>query len=216
MLALDQHFQGDSRIGRTKEEAYASIASATYERETRNWGYEKYVTIHADAHRILEEAGEPVPAQKKVRDFLEGIKCHELIAGVAHVRGSAQLLNDFTGASDYLVSFVKKPTASRKSRISTASVRGRGKGRGKSSTKGGRSGRGGSSITARNYTPTEWRALTDEQRAKVTRLREERKRKASSVEQRSELKSNVSELKSNVSAGDQLGLAAGKGTGDEE
>ena len=150
-----------------------------------------------------------VPAQKKVRDFLEGIKCHELIAGVAHVRGSAQLLNDFTGASDYLVSFVKKPTASRKSRISTDSVRGRGKSRGKSRTKGGRSGRGGSSITARNYSPTEWRALTDEQRAKVTRLREERKRKASSVAQRSELKSNVS-------AGDQLGRAAGKGTGDEE
>ena len=38
MKALDKHFQGDTRIGRSKDEAYAAIKAASYTGETRNWG----------------------------------------------------------------------------------------------------------------------------------------------------------------------------------
>eukprot|EP00957_Ditylum_brightwellii_P092053 7007582-Ditylum_brightwellii.AAC.1 len=65
LKALDKHFQGDTRIGWSKDEAYASIKTATYTGETRNWGYEDYTTLYSDNHLILFEAGEPVPPQKK-------------------------------------------------------------------------------------------------------------------------------------------------------
>eukprot|EP00957_Ditylum_brightwellii_P201828 15327395-Ditylum_brightwellii.AAC.1 len=59
LKTLDKHFQGDTKIGRSKDKAYAAIKAVTYTGETQNWGYEDYTTLHADNHQILFEAGEP-------------------------------------------------------------------------------------------------------------------------------------------------------------
>eukprot|EP00957_Ditylum_brightwellii_P091398 6958867-Ditylum_brightwellii.AAC.1 len=50
LKALDKHFQGDTRIGRSNDEAYATIKAATYTGEIQNWGYKDYTTLHTDNH----------------------------------------------------------------------------------------------------------------------------------------------------------------------
>eukprot|EP00957_Ditylum_brightwellii_P081003 6161508-Ditylum_brightwellii.AAC.1 len=63
------------------------------------------MTLHADNHWVLFEAGEPVPPQKKVSDWLDGIDCTEMTAGKAIIRSNPKMLDDFITASDYLASF---------------------------------------------------------------------------------------------------------------
>ncbi len=38
-----------------------------------NYDFNMYVSMHQQAHQELERLGEPVPGNKKVRDFLSGI-----------------------------------------------------------------------------------------------------------------------------------------------
>ena len=66
------------------------------------------MTLHADNHRILFEAGEPDLPQKQVRDWLDGIDCTEMTAGKAVIKSDPKMLDNFITASDYLASFVKK------------------------------------------------------------------------------------------------------------
>eukprot|EP00957_Ditylum_brightwellii_P130667 9968149-Ditylum_brightwellii.AAC.1 len=61
LKTLDKHFQGNTRICRSKDEAYTAIKVATYSEETQDWGYKDYMTLHADNHWILFEAGKPIP-----------------------------------------------------------------------------------------------------------------------------------------------------------
>eukprot|EP00957_Ditylum_brightwellii_P165360 12590216-Ditylum_brightwellii.AAC.1 len=120
--------KGDTRIGRSKDEAYAAIKATTYTWETQNWGYEDYMTLHADNHWILSEAGEPVPPQKKVRDWLDGIDCTEMTARKALIRSNPKMLDDFIRASDYLASFVKKRPFNRRNLSSMYDNGGRSRG----------------------------------------------------------------------------------------
>ena len=189
---LDQHFQGDARIGRSKQEAYEAIAAASYKGETRNWGYELYLQVHADNHRILQEAGEPVPEQKKVRDFLEGINSPDLTAGKAYVKASTQMINDFTACADYLASFIRKKVAASGERR-VASVGGGGGAQGDGVGVKPRARKGGGArgrkqqkkkvivLAAKNYSAEDWAALTPAQQVEVNRLRRLKKRTAAAA-----------------------------------
>eukprot|EP00957_Ditylum_brightwellii_P091299 6952254-Ditylum_brightwellii.AAC.2 len=50
LKAPDKHFQGDTRIDSSKDEAYAAIKVATYTGDTWNWGCKDYMTLHANNH----------------------------------------------------------------------------------------------------------------------------------------------------------------------
>ncbi len=73
-LALVNHFEGDAQRDRVKDHAYALIAAAKYYGEKKRFTFETYITIHQDAYADLEQYGELISEEKRVRDLLTNIK----------------------------------------------------------------------------------------------------------------------------------------------
>jgi hypothetical protein len=65
--------EGDSTKTRNKQECYDAIAKANYQGPKRNFDFNTYMSIHQHAHQDLIRLGEPIPENKKVWDFLNGI-----------------------------------------------------------------------------------------------------------------------------------------------
>eukprot|EP00957_Ditylum_brightwellii_P061699 4682148-Ditylum_brightwellii.AAC.1 len=146
------------------------------------------MTLHTNSHWILFEAGKPVPPQKKVRDWWDGIDCTEMMARKVVLKSDPKMLDDFIMTSDYLASFVKKKVFNRHILSSMYGNCGRSRG-GRGHNRHGswyRSGRGyvcgcghgtrGNPIEvieleAQNYSNNEWTQLMDEQKDKVNKLR---------------------------------------------
>jgi hypothetical protein len=71
---MDKHdYEEDSAKTRGKQECYNAISKATYLGPRRNFDFSSYVVIHQQAHQDLHRLGEPVPENKKVCNFLNGI-----------------------------------------------------------------------------------------------------------------------------------------------
>jgi hypothetical protein len=66
-LVLVNHFEGDARRNRIKDAAYAAIAAACYYDDKKRFTFETYVTIHQDAYAGLEQYGEVILEEKRVR-----------------------------------------------------------------------------------------------------------------------------------------------------
>jgi hypothetical protein len=73
-LALIAHFGGDAQRDRVKDQAYAAIASAKYFGNHKKFSFETYVTIHQESYSKLEQYGEIISEEKRIRDLLMGIK----------------------------------------------------------------------------------------------------------------------------------------------
>jgi hypothetical protein len=73
-LALVAHYEGDVQKDRVKDAAYSSIAAARYHGEKKKFSFETYVSIHQEAFEDLEQYGEHISEEKRVRDLLQGIK----------------------------------------------------------------------------------------------------------------------------------------------
>jgi len=58
---------------RSKQQCYEAKLKASYQGARRNFDFSSYVAIHQQAHQDLERLGEPMPENKKVQDFLQGI-----------------------------------------------------------------------------------------------------------------------------------------------
>jgi hypothetical protein len=71
--SLIYYYEGDSAKTRGKQEGNDAISKASYLGPRRNFDFSSYVAIHQQAHQDLHRLGEPVPENKKVRDFLNGI-----------------------------------------------------------------------------------------------------------------------------------------------
>jgi hypothetical protein len=70
---LVAYYNDDAMQTRSKQECYDAISKANYQGTKRNFNFSAYVAIHQQAHQNLIRLGEPVPENKKVRDFLQGI-----------------------------------------------------------------------------------------------------------------------------------------------
>jgi hypothetical protein len=71
--SLINYYEEDSAKTRGKQECYNAISKATYLGPRRNFDFSSYVVIHQQAHQDLHRLGEPVPENKKVCNFLNGI-----------------------------------------------------------------------------------------------------------------------------------------------
>ena len=220
--ALRAHYEGDAALSRTKDEAYKTLKNASYSGEKRNWTFEQYVTLHRQAHQTLRKHQEPVPENKKVRDFLDGIDAsnnHAITASIAAVKASTDMTNSFDQASNYLANFVSVLKPSRQ--ISDLNTRGRGQGRGRG--RGGGRGRGrgggrGGKLRAKHYTNTEWHALSPDDQDKVKKMRKDaqkQKRKAAALEKQKtkEDKNEDTSEEEELNAGDQFALSRKKKKG---
>jgi len=73
---------------------------------SRNFDFTAYVTIHQQAHQDLTRLGKPVPKNKKVRDFLNGItdpQCMNIKLGVL---SNHTYMNDFLHAVNFCASAI--------------------------------------------------------------------------------------------------------------
>jgi len=195
--SLINFYEGDSAKMRNKQEYYDAIAKATYQGTKQNFDFNSYVSIHQQAHQDLIRLGEPIPENKKVRDFLNSITDPQCSNIKLTVLANAAYMNDFPQTVNYIASAIDLITKNNSSsarqlaNVTTGRGRGRGQGRGRGrSTRGRGQGRGrsgqqtvpgssdsvhaGQSMTqsGRSYTPQEWQNLTAAQKRQIYRERE--------------------------------------------
>ena len=180
---------------RTKQECYDAISKDSYQGPRRNFDFNTYVGIHQQAHQDLVRLGEPVPENKKVRDFLNGINDPQCANIKLNVLANEAFMNSFPQAINYIASaidLITKNTSTTARQIADMhrnEARGRGRGRGRSPGRDGR-GRGGrgrgrgrgrnsqgrgphnQDNLTRSYSSEEWQNLTAAQRSQIYRERE--------------------------------------------
>lgn len=200
--ALTRYYEGDAMQTRSKQECYDSIAKATYQGPKRTFDFSSYVAIHQQAHQDLTRLGEPIPENKKVRDFLQGITDPQCQNIKLNVLSNPFFMNDFAQTINYMASAIdmitkNTSTSSRQISETKSSVtnsgrgsqgrggRGHGRGRGRGRGRGGR-GRGNSNNQSSNnststndsrsitrgYSREEWQSLSQQQKNKIYRERE--------------------------------------------
>jgi hypothetical protein len=177
ILALKRQCEGESSLITRKNSAYASIKGATYRGPRKTYTFSQYVSIHQEAHNELQDCEEAVPESKKVSDFLAGISCPALQAGLTVVMGDPTKLASFDLTQQYLSTLVTNQAVHNKTRsdergVAVSDTKGRGKGKGK--------GKGKPKVEDRFYSREEWSMLTPEERTKVIELGKERRKKKGS------------------------------------
>jgi hypothetical protein len=184
-LALLAHFEGDAQRDRVKDQAYSAIAAAKYHGEKKKFSFETYVTIHQEAFEDLEQYGEHISEEKRVRDLLQGIKDPTITAAKEAILANPNLRGNFSNAVTHLATSLQLNLSLQENRnVSGLSSAGRGRGRGRGGGgrgRGGRGrGRGGRNIYLGSYSPEQWRKLSADDKKRVQEGR------AKSAEQRSQ------------------------------
>jgi hypothetical protein len=87
---------------RTKQECFQAIAKANYQGPKRNYDFSTYVAAHQQAHQDLLRLEEPVPENKKVRDFLAGITDPQCASIKLSVLSNQLFMNNFLQAVNYI------------------------------------------------------------------------------------------------------------------
>ena len=73
VMALKNHYDGQTLTSRTKQGEYDDIDRASYSGEKMKWTFENYVNVHTTAHLVSSENGEIISESKKVENFLKEI-----------------------------------------------------------------------------------------------------------------------------------------------
>jgi uncharacterized membrane protein YgcG len=197
-MATIDHYLGKTSRSRIKMQADKIIEGTYFDGEKRGFTFEKYCSMHKQAHKDLEDYGEKCSEERKVRKFLEGIRASYLQPAVTQVHATEKYLENFDDAVNFIGTFVVRISNTGGRKVSAAGTdnrgrsdrggrggRGRGRGRG---GRGGRSGRGGgrgdgggNKIHTGNYSDKEWSALTADEKQKVYDLRDKIKREVSAA-----------------------------------
>lgn len=175
-LALVAHFEGDAQRDRVKDAAYAAIAAARYYGDKKKFTFETYVSIHQDAYADLEQYGEIISEEKRVRDLLANIKDNSPIANAAKgtILATPNLRNNFSNAVAHLSTTLQLGQSQDTRNISTTTTTGKGGrgGGGRGQNRGGGRGRGhgrgrGRNIYLGSYAPDAWYKLSAEDKKRV-------------------------------------------------
>ena len=73
-LALCSHYEGASYHDVNKSRANMMMSRTFYKGDTTKFDWQKYLTIHLEAHRLFTDAGEPLPESIKILNFKNGIR----------------------------------------------------------------------------------------------------------------------------------------------
>ena len=184
---LRDHYLGPSVRNKIKSDADKVLDTAYYDGKSRNFSLESYCGKLMKAFADLEECGETVPEDKKVRIFLKGLRCPELLAAKQAIMASDTLLASVDAAMNYAklsensLESLKAASNRNVSSMKTGDKKFRGKG--KSHDKGK-----GKKFQKKNpkteYLPKDkWNALTPEQQQAMRDARDKAgiKRKAAAL-----------------------------------
>ncbi len=73
------YYKGDTMRTRSKQDCYQMITRANYQGPHRNYDFNTYISTHQQAHQELSHIGDPVPENKKVREFLQESPIHYVL-----------------------------------------------------------------------------------------------------------------------------------------
>jgi hypothetical protein len=162
VLALKMQAEGTSAKLTRKQAAYASIASSAYLGPRKGFTFASYVALHQAAHNELMDLDEPVSESKKVTDFLKGIRDPVLNTGKSIVLGDPGKLGNFEECQQYLSTIVQNMSAQSKNERNVSSV-----------STDGKSSSLFDKIKGGTYTDEQYRSLSDHDKKRVQKLREE-------------------------------------------
>lgn len=193
-MQLKAHYLGPSFRGKIKTDADKILETAYYDGKARNFTLEAYCSKLKKAFTDLEECGEPLTEERKVRIFLKGISRNpDLTAARSQIMATEALQQDIETAMNFVKTFENQQESYRIAtrNVSTMETGGRGRGRGGRGGRGGRSGRGGRGSSKRRggakteyLSKEKWNALSDEEKAAVRAARDAagiKKRKVAAV-----------------------------------
>jgi len=95
LKSLIAYYEGDAIQTRSKQEC---ITKASYQGAKQNINFGTYVAIHQQAHQDLVRLGEPVPKNKKVRDFLQSITDPQCNSNKLNVISNPTFMSNFAQA----------------------------------------------------------------------------------------------------------------------
>ena len=157
LIALSKYYEGEDFVERNIDQAFAALNNTFYKGEHKNFNFEKFVSVHLAAHRLLDEAnynnGAGMDDSTKIQHLKSGIK---LDAGLEHAMTTARTnklaAGDFQGYVSFMSAEVdiksqrlKQLNSSRSRMISglRGGFRGGGARGGYGRRNSGRDGRGG-------------------------------------------------------------------------
>ena len=141
-LALRSHYEGESFNDLLKSRANLMMSRTFYRGDTTKFTWEKYVSVHLEAHRMFFDAKEPLADTIKILNFKTGIRPE---AGLESSIDAARAIPELKSNFEKYVNYLSEGVANRRSRKETfksvnnqrevASYgrggRGRGRGRGR-------------------------------------------------------------------------------------
>ena len=190
-IALTTFYEGEDFCQRLRESAFSKLQATFYRGETLRFTFEKYVNIHKEAHKMLQDAGfnngAGLDHESKITYFRNGIKPDAgLEVSISNSRSNPRL-NTFDALISFFTAEVQH-NAMRRSQMKSAkdrrvSAAGKGnpnggKGRNKNKNKKGQvpfEYVDGKRIEGRWYDKEEFGKLTPAQRTAVIKLKRKSK-----------------------------------------
>lgn len=200
-LALKQFYEGEDFKERNKTSAFSKLTNTFYRGDTGRFNFEKYVKVHKDAHKLLEDAeyngGAGIDNATKCYHFISGIKDESGLGyALSAARSNAQykdfvnLVSFLSAEVDYRNDRRKQQKTGRDRNVSGANASDGNKTDGSKSTSKYVDGK---RLYAKVYPKAEFAKMTKKQRRTVIELNREKNKNQQSGNQRDN-KSTVSSV----------------------
>ena len=179
-------YEGEDFQQRLRETAFLKLQTTFYRGETNRFNFEKYVNIHMECHKMLQDAqfngGMGLDYESKITYFRNGIKSDAgLEIAISNSRSNTRL-NTFDSLVSFFTAEVQHNSLRRKQLKSAIDkkVSGLGHEKRKDKRKGPGTGRNkntlsevidGTKVEGRWYSPDEFNKMTSKQRLAVIKLK---------------------------------------------
>ena len=176
--AVFNHYLGPNNVDHMATKAERKLRDTIYRAETRQFNFEKYVTLHKTQHQVLlslEDYGyRGIDERSKVRYLIDGIKTTKLDTIKAAIIGSAEYRSDFDACVTLYKDFLKQVDMQPELKIAAIETDPE-----KGNDKKGGGGKGFKGpITDRYYRKQEYNKFSTAQKNELRELRGGRKRGA--------------------------------------
>ena len=127
--SLYNHYLGPNAVDNMANLAERKLIQTTYDGEKKRWNFEKYMTVHTDAHHTLDGlvrygyAG--IDNRSKVRHFIDGIKTNSLDAVKTRIMSDVGLRNDFEQCVTLYKDMIQQQTAQERKSLNVSDDRDR-------------------------------------------------------------------------------------------
>jgi hypothetical protein len=169
---LHDHYLGPNNVDVMATEAEKKLATASYRGEQKRWNFERYASLHAEQHLVLnglrrfDYAG--IDERSKVRHLLNGIKSSALDAVKTQIMANHSLRNDFNACVSLYKEFIAQMATEQPKEMLVAAL-----------ATGRFNKRVNKDVTVedRYYSKEEYAKLTHDQRAVLAEHRKKRGKK---------------------------------------